>query len=527
MAEIFLAKRFGSAGFVKTVAVKRIRPELSHDARFVSLFRDEARIAAKLDHPCIAQVMDFGEASGSSYLCMEYVAGQDLRNILQRCAKREVYLPVSAALRIAGSVLEALEYAHGFSEQGRPLRIVHRDVSPTNVMVSYSGSVKLLDFGIARATSRVSKALGGELTGKISYVAPEQVRGLAVDSRADLWSLGLTLFEALTNRRLFTHRSEREVMEAVLDEPIPSVATLRPDLPDGVAPIVARALERDIDRRYQSAAAMHTDIDRVLARIAPGRGVGELAQVMADLFEADHPYVPAPASDHDVTRLDSTTPPHLVLERRAYPDERPTPVVDQPVVFSAPAAVVEPPRRSRGRSGAFAAALVLAVVVGVWAFKRGATQAPRPPLVTQAAVPAVEAPALVAAPPPAPAPPSPPVEAPPVEKPAAERPRREERPSLRPLSPREAGSAFARARNKLLDCFNQHSESLSQQEGELTLSVVVVQSGAVKEAAITSPPVGSPALSQCIVERVKKIQFRKQPDKEVRINVPFVYRVTD
>ena len=524
MAEIFLAKRFGASGFVKNVVIKRIRRELSHRSRFVSMFRDEARIAAKLDHPCIAQVMDFGEVDRACFICMEYVSGADLRAIVRRAAERGIALPVSAALRIAASVLEALEYAHGFAENGRPLHIVHRDVSPTNVMVSHSGSVKLLDFGIVKAASRATKTLMGELKGKTSYLAPEQVRGQRIDGRADLWGLGLTLFETLTGERLFaTQASEQELMAAILEDPIPSPAAFRSDLPPEVVAIVLRALERDPGRRYRSAAAMRLDVEAALGSLAPGRGASELAQMMAALFDASESHLAAAVSELDVTRsLATTTPlprPRLVASPAPEPEPEAAP---EPEADAAPA------RRWPARVLAFSGAAAL-VALGLWATLRPRAPETLPSLA--AVVPApTPAPGPVAAPPVtavvAPAAPSPP----PPAAPAAEAPApaRSSPPAPpRPLSPREAGAAFGRARARILDCFTQHGESVAQPEGELMLSVVVAQSGAVREAAITSASVGSAALDRCIVERVKKIRFRKQPDEELRINVPFVYRATN
>ncbi|HEY6037421.1 MAG TPA: serine/threonine-protein kinase, partial [Kofleriaceae bacterium] len=195
LAELYLARLPGTAGFEKLVVVKRIRPEVAHDRAALAMFLDEARLAATLHHSNIAEVIDVDMADGSYFFAMEYVAGRDARAVL---AKLGGPLPLPVALAIASGVASALAYAHARTGPEGPLRIVHRDVAPGNILVSYDGAVKLVDFGIARATSRTAKTLTGVLRGKVPYMSPEQCLGKTLDRRSDLFSLGTVLYELTT-----------------------------------------------------------------------------------------------------------------------------------------------------------------------------------------------------------------------------------------------------------------------------------------------------------------------------------------
>ena len=266
MAEVFLARQAGPAGFEKTVAVKRILPHLSKSPELVQMFIDEARIAALLDHPHITHVYDVGQADGLYYLAMEYVAGEDLAEIMARARKRGQPIPPGVAATILLAACEALHYAHYMhGPDGRWLRIVHRDVTPSNILVTYDGNVKMADFGIAKAEWRAGAEDAGVLRGKGAYMAPEQARGGEVDARADIFALGVCAWELCTGRRLFHRENELGVAGALDDGPVPSPRSIRPDLPPELSKVIEKALERDPQKRWATAQKMQLAIETWLA----------------------------------------------------------------------------------------------------------------------------------------------------------------------------------------------------------------------------------------------------------------------
>ena len=287
MAEVFRAKRKGVEGFEKLVAVKRILPHLSSNKDFVDMFVDEAKIVASLSHPNIAQIFDLGKIDGSYYIAMEFVEGRDLRTILSRARARGTLLGVDLAALIAAKVGAALEYAHRHRDDtGNALRIVHRDVSPQNILVSTEGEVKLVDFGIARATTKASHTDSGSLRGRLLYMSPEQAWGKPLDNRSDIFSLGGVFFEALTGHPLFSGNSEMSILERVRDAGFLPPSSLNPAVPIELEAVVTRALQRDPDARYQDAAEMLLDLDTYLRR-RPAVGSNELARFVARLFELE------------------------------------------------------------------------------------------------------------------------------------------------------------------------------------------------------------------------------------------------
>jgi len=266
MAEIFVARREGMQGFHKTIVIKRIRPHLSENPTFVNMFLNEARLAAELNHSNIAQIYDLGRIAKSYFIAMEYINGRDMRTIVPKAEKQGIPFPMEYSLKVARDVCEGLYYAHRHSdEKGRPLNIVHRDVTPENIMVSFDGEVKILDFGIAKAENLVSETRAGEIKGKLGYLSPEQINGKAVDHRSDLFGLGVVLYEWITGHKLFTGSSDVEVLRAVLEGRIYPPSYFREDVPGEVETILMRALERNREQRYQSAWDMLADIDEFLS----------------------------------------------------------------------------------------------------------------------------------------------------------------------------------------------------------------------------------------------------------------------
>jgi serine/threonine protein kinase/CRP-like cAMP-binding protein len=266
MAEIFLARSQSFGGVTRTCVIKRILPEYSADSQFVSMFIDEARITIGLDHPNIVKLIDFGQHAATYYMAMEYVDGYDLVDILRLHKRQNSALPYDACAFIALGMCSGLHAAHTQKDyRGNPLGVVHRDVSPHNVLISSLGEVKVADFGIASAKNKLTVTQAGTLKGKFAYMAPEQCTGALVDARTDVWATGVTLFEMLTSSRLFASETPMATIQKVLNAPLAAVNTRRPGVPAALEAIVGRALERDLKKRYQSADEMADDLRRYLA----------------------------------------------------------------------------------------------------------------------------------------------------------------------------------------------------------------------------------------------------------------------
>jgi serine/threonine-protein kinase len=265
MAEVYKAKARTIHGIEKVVAIKRILPHLSKNKKFITMFLDEARLSIHLNHANVVQVFDIGVSGGSYFIVMEYVEGLNMRTLLESCIDEGNVLPVEVAIYVMMEVLKGLSYAHEKRDaDGRRLSIVHRDVSPPNVLLSIEGEVKLTDFGLAKATSQLEQSDPEILKGKLSYMSPEQAHGRSVDQRADLFAAGILLFEALTSRRLFKGETDIETLELVRAARIPSIAKFNPKVPWALEEIVVKALARDGDARYQTARAFEEDLARFL-----------------------------------------------------------------------------------------------------------------------------------------------------------------------------------------------------------------------------------------------------------------------
>jgi tRNA A-37 threonylcarbamoyl transferase component Bud32 len=267
MAELYKATLTGDHGFEKLVAIKKILPHLANDRSFVEMFIDEARITAQLDHPHIVQVFELGTDADTPYIAMQYVDGLDVLALLRECARAQIRLPSDLAALIARDVLDALDYAHNaLDSSGRPLGIVHRDISPGNVLLSWRGDVKLTDFGIARATERRHKTEAGTLKGKYGYMSPEQVSSSDVDARSDLFSIGILLAEMVMARRLFTSTNDLDILMMVRDARLDRLHKYASEFPVPLRVITARALQRRPEDRWQSAAEFRDALDEWLRR---------------------------------------------------------------------------------------------------------------------------------------------------------------------------------------------------------------------------------------------------------------------
>lgn len=283
MAEVYRARR--ADGRHGMLAIKVMRPQLAREARFVEMFVREGRLAMLFNHPTVVRTLDVGEAAGRYFICMEYIPGKDLTQVLRRCQETGQRLPVPHAMAIAASICEGLDYAHTLADaEGRPLNVVNRDVSPSNVRVAFDGRIKLIDFGIAQAMLKVSSEIG-VLKGKFSYMSPEQIRGLPVDARTDVFSTGIILHEMLTTEKLFRGDNEFALMEKVRQAEVLPPSRFNRRVSPELDAVCLRALARDLEQRYPSAAALRADLLGLLGayRYQPG----ELEEFMGALFRAD------------------------------------------------------------------------------------------------------------------------------------------------------------------------------------------------------------------------------------------------
>ncbi|WP_437759937.1 protein kinase domain-containing protein [Sorangium sp. So ce1389] len=286
MASVHFGRLVGAHGFARTVAIKRLHPQFARDPEFSSMLLDEARLAVRIRHPNVVTTLDSVQADGELFVVMEYIAGESLSSLLRETGRRGVRVPQPVVASILAGALAGLHAAHeATAEDGAPLQIVHRDVSPQNILVGDDGIARVLDFGIARAAVRSQVSRVGQLKGKLSYMAPEQLRGAPVDRRADIYAAAVVLWEVLTGRRLFTGECDAEIFGRILEGVIqpPSVFG---DVPPALDAVVLRGLEKDPDRRYATALEMAAALEEALPPASP-RAVGAWVEATAgSLLEA-------------------------------------------------------------------------------------------------------------------------------------------------------------------------------------------------------------------------------------------------
>lgn len=274
MAEVFVAESAGIEGFRKQVAIKRVLPQLSKKEQFIQMFLDEARLSAHLSHSNVVSVFDIGVGDGTYFLVMEYVDGADLKAVMEHERKMGVRLPVEAAVYVATKICQGLAYAHELkTSEGKPLQIVHRDITPANVLITRYGEVKIVDFGLARASSQLAASDAGVIKGKFGYLAPETVNEQDVDKRVDIFAVGIILWEMLAGRRLFLGETDFQTVRLVRDAVIPSLPAFNRSVPPELEQLLWRALARDPDARYQNARDLGRDLNRFLYRF--GRAVDD------------------------------------------------------------------------------------------------------------------------------------------------------------------------------------------------------------------------------------------------------------
>ncbi len=268
MAEVYLARQAGAAGFEKLVCLKRILPHLARDKQFVEMFLNEARLAARLDHPNIVSILDLGEANGNYFIAMEFIDGPSLRAAAKRALERGERLPIPEIVKIVSMAAAGLHYAHELTDAGgKPLGLVHRDISPDNVLVHRNGAAKVVDFGIAKAANSSTSTRTGTLKGKVAYMPPEQLRGDPLDRRTDVFALGVVLYELLAGQRPWAGDSEVSLIGRIMTEDPPPLSTLRPDAPAGLVAVLDRALAKDREARYASCHDLQADLEALLVSL--------------------------------------------------------------------------------------------------------------------------------------------------------------------------------------------------------------------------------------------------------------------
>ena len=338
MAQVFLASREGPEGFAKRYVIKRILPQLAHDEQFARMFVTEAKVAAMLDHPNIVHVFDFEIEHGNFYLVMEYVSGASLANVLRANRRKGVPLGSLIAVEIGVAVAHALAYAHDVTlPDGKPLDLVHRDISPGNILLSLDGAVKLADFGVVKTSLSATEV--GVVNGKWAYMSPEQITGEAVDRRSDLFSLGIVLYEIITGMRLFRAENAAATASRVMELEVPRPARVVPDLDPRLDYIVMKLLERDLKARYQNAGELAADLHSA-ARITGVLGRRDPASWIDPRFFPDRTSTPVLGSSMNGGGRLSPVQAHVSLG--------PAPAAGEPALEMAAASTVLVPESAEG-----------------------------------------------------------------------------------------------------------------------------------------------------------------------------------
>ena len=388
MAEVYLARQAGAAGFEKLVCLKRILPHLARDKQFVDMFLNEARLAARLDHPNIVSIFDLGEANGNYFIAMEFIDGPSLRAAAKRALERGERLPIPEIVKIVSMAAAGLHYAHDLAgPDGKPLGLVHRDISPDNILVHRNGAAKVVDFGIAKAADSGAFTRTGTLKGKVAYMPPEQLRGDPLDRRADVFALGVVLYEMLAGQRPWSGDSDVSLIGKIMtDEPAP-LGTLRPDAPAGLVAVLDRALAKDREGRYASCHDLQADLEALLVSL----GKTITAARISDFAKA---YADAIAVPDETTGAAMQA---VEAEMNGTGATRPVPVRRAPAQAREARTAVLPPPPARDRRGvAYGIAAFLSVAAiggaGGYIFLLRRAELPLDPIPVERAA-AVEQPA--------------------------------------------------------------------------------------------------------------------------------------
>jgi hypothetical protein len=517
MGEIFVARQSGAGGFEKQVVIKRLLPHLAEDVNFVAMLLDEARIAARLSHPNVCQVHELGEADGNYYIAMEHLEGVPASMMLRRARKAGEVVPLPIAAAILRQACDGLHHAHELTDgDGKPIGLVHRDVSPSNLFVTVPGAVKLLDFGVAKSKDALARTHTGALKGKYAYMSPEQVLGKEVDRRSDLFALGTVYFELLTCRRLFWRDSEYQMFQAIVEDPLPPVTAYRADVPPEVAAILGRALSRDPAERFATAAELGAAVEAAMARHGGLASNRELADYLGQGFADD--LAAARQMVHDGAAL--------AARAATAPRGRPRPVSmgdSLEIVIGEGELRALTSRRSRGAGGRVLAVIgALAVLaaggVALWQMnQRPAATASEPVVVRSGAVvverpdgttravgePAGTEPAAAIAPVAA-------IDAGAASAPPAggagpiERPGGQGKPA-RSTDPYRA--ALGGRQKQIAACFQQHAVSVSGGAPSVAMAFDIDARGKPTRVAVEPAAVASTPLGTCLVEVARGVEF--------------------
>lgn len=331
MAEVFRAVQRGAAGFERVVAVKRILPYIAENEEMRTMFVQEAKLAVQLNHPNIAQTFDLGQVDDHYFIAMEFVDGHSVQSLLLRFEERRRTMPEDAVCHVVCEIAEALHYAH-FAEDvsGRALGIIHRDVSPHNVLVSFAGEVKVIDFGLAKAANRASQTKDGVVKGKLAYLSPEQAHGQVIDRRSDVFSLGICFWEMLTGRRAFKRDDDRETVLAIRAGNIEPV-NLYADVSEELAAIVSRALAVDMNARYGTARELREALELYMDRAGHRFGKREMARMMREAYPERFAQEAEPGAAIE-----------LIKRKAPRPPEPPTPAMETVIELTEDAISTDP-----------------------------------------------------------------------------------------------------------------------------------------------------------------------------------------
>lgn len=533
MAEIYLARASGIHGFEKYIVLKRILPQYASNEDFIRMFLKEARVAASLDHANIAQVHDIGESGGSTFFTMEYLHGEDLRQVMRHLGRSRQRLPLEHALEIVMGAASGLHFAHEKrGADGRALGIVHRDISPSNIVVTYQGGVKVVDFGIAKLAADPELSQRHVLKGKIAYVSPEQLQNHPLDRRTDVFSLGVVLYEITTHKRLFKGRSEVETMKAVFDGVVPPPTVVVPDYPAALERIVLRALARAPEDRYQSArdlqVALETFVHDERLRVSPAALAEWMGQTFGSKQEIWHTLSTPGASTDAATPPPAREPTAVTkVTRNVHVEEAQRTRAERAAISTASAGPVAASARPRA---AMLAGLALLIAGGAIWFARGGFAADSRNagtgsmvVVAEQGQVAMEHGAVPGAPPPAaaavlefpsaaspgPGLPSAGALAGPVALPAGGAPRRARRAMPSSAAPRGGNfsATLVRREGDIRRCFLDHPDAAST---ELSLRFEVERDGHVVSVAVQPATLASGPLGTCLAAVGKSTVFQKQ-----------------
>ncbi len=523
MAEIFLAKQVGVEGFEKNVVIKRMLQHLSSVTDFVNMFLDEARLATRLAHPNIVQINDLGHADGCYYISMEYLAGEDFSTLLRTSARRREYVPLNVSLKVLAEAAHGLHYAHEFTDaKGNPMNVVHRDISPSNIFISYTGQVKVLDFGIARAESRVTNTTAGIVKGKYQYMSPEQARSGQVDRRADIYSLGVSLYEACTNTRPFARDNDLAILNAVLNNDYKSPHEARPDLPEEVERIIVKALAPEVADRYQTAAEFARDLEIYLQAHTSVEGGMGMAAFMTAFFGPDR--VKSKTRIDSLSELATKGVDVPGFSNPLAPKTDPGDARDAKFLEGATKAIAPPraglpqPARRGGMVAVGAAALLLGAgaVAGFGAWRARQTEMPAPPVaavVPDVGVTRVVAAALVDK-----------VDAGEAAVIDAGVGGAAKVPNVGPvtLTPALIMKVVRQHTAAVSRCFEQNKGDLPAETGQMAVNFTINGAGKVVSATSQLP---DKKVGRCVEQLVAAMRFPVHRDKEVSLTLPFAYQV--